>query len=551
MKFRIPLGLSIICLVLIVSLAPFTTGESASIRRLDDVSDANSIYLPYVSDKKCVANQPTPFSVQIAGLSDFTPPPGMTKAQIDQLRAQEYAELTSAFPSLVDALRESGASSARVYIDWSYIQPNDAASYNWSMYDSWISQVAAAGVDLIATVSNPPDWAIDTTASPCTNKILPGKVQDLKFFLTTLVNRYKDGPYSIRTWEILNEPDAIDGYRCSTGVSNYGDHGADYASLLQEAYSTIKVADPTAKVIMGGLAYDWFHLDYDDTIFYDGSIAGQFNRYFIDDVAINGGANFADAVNIHYFHDFAAEWERWTIGNLPTCGDHTLRDPQQPTYDTYGKDLVAKGSHFLNRLKTCYAVEKPLWVTEVGFHGTADQLVLVDRPEDTLDNQARYVFMIYARGLAVGAENVTWYALKIIPSITPEDYQGLLYDSRDGALENEPKPAFYTYQTLVHELEGFQYASTVITPADVEAYVFTSPCFPSKIIAWYNQPTGNVPFNLGPANQVRLVYRPDESGNDNIVTFVDGDPTHDLDGMANGQVTIALDLEPVIIQINP
>jgi hypothetical protein len=549
MKLFRSLGLLIVYIGMIVSMALPIRGEGASLQSSDYQAANFSLYLPCVASGHCVANQPSPFSIQIAGLSGFEPLPGMTKAQIDQLREQEYAELSAVFPTLVDALRESGAGSARVYIDWSFIQPDNAASYNWLMYDSWISQVAAAGVDLIGTISNPPDWAIDMLAIPCTNKILPGNVQDFNNFLTTIVNRYKDGPYGIRTWEILNEPDAIDGYRCSTGVSNYGDYGADYATLLQGAYLTIHAADPTAKVIMGGLAYDWFHLPYDDTIFYDGSIAGQFNRYFIDDVVINGGASFADAVNIHYFHDFAAEWERWTIGDLPTCGDHTMRDPQQPTYVTYSKDLVAKGSHFLNRLKTCYGVEKPLWVTEVGFHGTADPLVLENRPEDTLDNQARYVFMIYARGLAVGAENVTWYALKIIPSITPLEYQGLLYDSRDGALENEPKPAFYAYQTLARELDGFQYSSTPLLPDDVEAYKFTSPCQSDKLIAWYNQPTGSVPLNLGPADQVRLVYRPDENGNDQVVSFADGDPTYDLDGAVNGQVTISLDHEPVIIQV--
>ncbi len=198
-------------------------------------------------------------------------------------------------------------------------------------------------------------------------------------------------------------------------------------------------------------------------------------------------------------------------------------------------------------------MDKPLWVTEVGHHGTSDPAVLVDHPDYTLDNQARYVFMVYARGLAVGAENVTWYALKIVPSITPDDYQGLLYDSRDGALENEPKPAFYAYRTLAQELDGFQYASTPTSlPSDVEAFVFTNLCQgTNKTIAWYDQTTGSVPFSLGAANTVRLVYRPDASGNDQIVTFADGDPTYDLDGAVNGQVTIALDLEPVIIQVNP
>ena len=516
-----------------------------------DATEASPIYLPIVTKSYFLSDKPAAFSMQIAGLSGFTPTSDMTRAEIDMLRVQEYEAISEVFPTLVEALAESGAGSARVYFDWAYIQPIDAQTYNWSMYDSWISQVQAAGVQIIGTISNPPAWAIDTLADPCTNKILDDQLDEFYSFINTLVNRYQRPPYGIHIWEVLNEPDAIDGVRCTTGVSNYGAYGADYAVLLQGAYQTIKAADPTARVIMGGLAHDWFYLPYDDTIYYDGSLDGKFNRYFIDDVVTHGGADYADAVNFHYFEAYAAEWERWTIGDLPTCGDYTLRDPLQPTYSTYGKDLLAKGSHFLNRLKTCYGVEKPLWVTEIGHHGTADPLVLAVRPEDTLDNQARYVFMVYARGFALGAETVTWYALSIIPSITPEDYQGLLYDSRDGVLENQPKPAYFAYQTLSRELSGYQYSSTFAAPSDVEAFKFTNSQGTSKIVAWYNQSTGFTPLNLGPANKVRLVYRPDADGNPHSVTFYDGDPLHDLDGAVNGLISIALDLEPVVIQINP
>ena len=269
MKYLKPLGLTIVMLAMLVGLSPYPADAGiendppAPVQTSVDAATQTNLYLPCVNSGFCALEVPSPFSIQIAGLSDFTPPPGMTKAQIDQLRQQEYAELTAVFPTLVEALRDSGAGSARVYIDWSYIQSVDAASYNWTMYDSWISQVAAAGVDMIGTVSNPPDWAVDTAADPCTNKIEANHIPDFTQFLTTLVNRYKDAPYGIHTWEVLNEPDAIDGYRCTTGISNYGEHGADYAALLQEAYPAIKAADPSAKVIMGGLAYDWFHLDYD------------------------------------------------------------------------------------------------------------------------------------------------------------------------------------------------------------------------------------------------------------------------------------------------
>jgi hypothetical protein len=519
-------------------------------------TNATNIYLPCVKNNSCTGGAPSPFSIEIAGLSDFTPPAGMSKASVDQLRAQQYAELNAEFPTLVAELRDSGAGWARVYIDWSMIQPNSPTDNNWTSYDSWLSQVASAGVQMIATIANPPGWAI-TNTTPCSHRIRSDKLQDFYNFLTTIINRYKIAPYGIHTWEVLNEPDAINGVGCTTdGIDYYGQYGADYAALLQGAYTVIKTADPSSKVLMGGIADDWFYLPYND-INGDGSTGGKFNRYFTDDIISAGAANSFDAVNFHYFHDYYQEWERWTIGNQPTCGNYTIRDPSQPTFPVTGLDIVAKGSFFLNRLETCYGVKKPLWITEVGHQGinpntvdSSGNKVLDKHPEGTLDNQARYVFMVYARGLSLGAENITWYALKTVPSVTTYDYQGLLYDSRDPSLDNQPKPAFYAFKTLTHELTGFQFSSTLAAPTDVEAFAFTNPCQVTKIIAWYDHTTGSVPFVLNSTTSVRLVYRPNDDGTDHQQTITDGGPG-DLDHTVNGSITISLDLEPVIIQPNP
>jgi hypothetical protein len=249
-------------------------------------------------------------------------------------------------------------------------------------------------------------------------------------------------------------------------------------------------------------------------------------------------------VNFHFFRDFSAEWERWTVGGdgLPTCGN--IRTLNGTTYMPYGLDLVAKGSHFLGRLSTCFNVNKPLWVTEVGMHGKSGD-------DQSLANQARYVFTVYARGLSLGAENITWYALKIIPSVTPNDYQGLLYDSRDGDKDNTPKPAFYAYQTLTSELNGYAFSETLAdgtTDDGVEAYNFTHACNGTKTIAWTNADSP-APFVIYSVNSVRLLYRPGAVGvQDGVI--LDGQ-TGDLDNFVNGSITIALNVEPVIIQPKP
>lgn len=566
MKIVIKLVLVLFCLALPFS---YQLGSAATSRALPAADVSGENYLPVVNQVRapadvklyhpttfknyCPGSAISPFTIQIAGLSDFSRPAGMSDKQVEQLRAQQYDELAASIPALVQALSVSGADWTRIYIDWSYIQPNDPAggapTYNWTYYDNVLQHIASSGLKIIATISGPPAWARVTTAAgaPCTNRIAAAKVTDFQNFVTAVVGRYKGSPYNIHVWELLNEPDANDGYRCDTGVSNYGQNGADYASVVTQTAPLIKGMDAEAKVIMGGVAYDWFYLPQVDPNG-DGSPAGQFNRYFMDDVAVAGGVAALDAVNFHYFRDYHLEWERWTTGDSPTCGNNTLRDPTQPTYTAYGLDIMAKGSHFMNRLKTCYGVERPLWITEVGHHGMTDPSG--SNPEWTLDNQARYVFTVYARSMALGAENITWYALKIIPSVTANDYQGLLYDSRDAGLENQPKPAFYAYQTLAGEMEGYVYSATIAGAANVEAYSFTNDCSGNKIVAWYNAASGTAPLVMAQTTSVRLVYRPLNDGTKHVETVTDGG-AGDLDMAVNGSITIQLSQEPVIVVRNP
>jgi len=197
-------------------------------------------------------------------------------------------------------------------------------------------------------------------------------------------------------------------------------------------------------------------------------------------------------------------------------------------------------------MKTCYGVDKPLWLTEVGFHGKTNP----GTSDMTLDNQARYVFTVNTRSLSFGVENITWYAMKINPIVNADDYQGLLYDSRDPGLENQPKPAYYAYQTLARELTGFRFSTTIGGLSNAEAYVFTDSCNLRKIVAWSNKTSGTSPLTLSSTSSARLTYRPYNNGAPNITTIFDGQ-SGDQDGSVNGSIRLALTLEPVIIQTSP
>lgn len=496
-------------------LAPGAQSFATTVRS----NSAYTVYLPVVQRNHCPASSrvASPFSISIAALH-----------QIDEES-----------PALLEALRESGAGWARVRIDWGLIQPDPPpADYVWGPYhDEKLRLVAETGVKLVAVVGDPPAWAADERCAP----IYPERLDEFSQFLTDLVNRYKAPPYHIKHWELINEPDGTTSGLGEVGLGCWGDEHTDqdgerYAEMLEVANGAIKSADPEATVLMGGLAYDWF------TEYY----GGPFDRYFPDDVMKAGGAEHVDVLNFHYFPDWHREWERWDSRSCdrrlnwlpaPTCGD--TFDGVGDAYEATGIDLGAKTSYFSNRMRTCHGVERPIWVTELSEHGYSDD------PE-SLTTQARYVIKGYARGLAAGVENITWYALT-----APNDSfeQDLLFD------DWTRKSAYYAYQTMAAELEGYVYshdrsawvsdACPYVDPPRGyhyvrEAYVFRTPCGQEKTVAWSDEKDT---LSFAPAGRLRVVDRHGQE------SFVEDGGAGDVDGARNGAVELQLSADPVFVSV--
>lgn len=541
--------LVVVCLVTALVAAAFpglvNIALPANVAKAED--GGTTLYLPALSHN--VTTELPPFSLQIAGLSQIKASAALAGLPAEEAAAAQeamIAEMNAAFESMLDAIEASGAGYVRIYIDWAAIQPFQGVPYDWAFYDLRLPKLDKAGLGLIATVTNAPQWA-RVNGAQC------GLIADPNTYYQFLEELYARYPY-IDVWEILNEPDANDGYRCSGGVMNYGEHGGDYAALLEGAYKLLKGLNPAAKVIMGGMAYE----DFTDQ---GGS---NFVRNFLDDMVRAGGAAYTDGVNFHYFKNYADGWEGWTGTGQPTClGAINVPDPGDKFYKPFGFDITAKASHVNERLKTCFGVEESLWLTEVGANGVGpddpDYSEVSNQSSHffgaTLEDQAWYVFTIHARGFAMGAENITWYALKIMPNNTEDDYQGLLYDERNKAgKENEPKPAYYAYQTMTRELGNYRFEQWVAfdprTNPNAEAYQFRHVAGPAaghtKIVAWSNN-GGSVPLVLN-ATELRVVYPPAADGTPDEIIVTDGG-AGDADQTANGSITFTLQAKPAIIEI--
>jgi hypothetical protein len=488
----------------------------------------HTLSLPFLMKSYCPAPAQTqdPFGVEIAAIHQVISPTATTnRAQV--LTSQQWrAYLDSSFPTLVTALKDSGASWTRVYLAWDILEPDapvpgQLPTYNWGWYDPKLQALANTGVQIIATINWAPAWA----ASPTCGPIQQQHLADYRQFVSDVVKRYMQPPYNINHWEISNEPDwwATDG--SGPGNACFGQYPAQYAQMLAEAYRAVKSADPQATVIQGGIAYDFF-TEY-PVIGYRG-----FYRYFIDQVMAAGGSASSDALAFHYFPAYAPEWERWVIGSqdrlmgwlkAPACGpdiydkDNTWTGPR---YEPWGKDIGAKLTHLKSRMSTCYGVNKPIWVTEIAQHGFADQ-----HPD--LTDQARYVIQGMTRAVAYGAEGVIWYAL----STPNENWEmQLLFN------DFMPKPAFYAFKTLNSELKGYKYRSSINT-SDVEAYIFSAVCRQDVVVAW-----GSGTLPLAGAH-LRVV---DYLGN---VSSVNDGGSGDGDGLVNGSITVQLTDDPAFLQV--
>jgi polysaccharide biosynthesis protein PslG len=142
----------------------------------------------------------------------------------------------------LDALKAAHASVVRFDISWAVIQGGGPTSWNWAPVDSAIRGARARGMAVIPVLGYTPAWA---RVAGCQNRACrPTDNNAFATFAAAAVNRYK--ALGVNTWEIWNEPN-------STAFQPQPS-GKTYAALLIAAYRAIHVAQPSAVVLVGGLA---------------------------------------------------------------------------------------------------------------------------------------------------------------------------------------------------------------------------------------------------------------------------------------------------------
>lgn len=391
----------------------------------------------------------------------------------------------------LEAMRVAGSGWVMTNVEWSVIQPTELSAYNWSAYDTKFINAAAAGMRIYVLFDQNPSWAAPGVRTP----LYDGKLPALKAVVQAMVERYngsQPGLPRIDYWSFYGEPDA---------QTAWGNNGAQFAAMLKEIAPVVHAANPNAKVMIGGIAYDWFTTD---------APAGPHVRDFITatlttlNTTYGGAANYIDAMAFHFYPVSPARW--------PTLREKTAEI----------RSILS--NHGLGNL--------PLIMPEIGMWSVWPGL------GERQQQQAQWLVHFYTRGWSVGLQQMYWFQVFDITPPRPYGEQGLFV----GTDLNQPKQAYFAYQTMTRELDRARYVGAISVPG-AEGYTFTLDGR-SKTVVWG---TGDTPtevdFPLTCARQVAMLG--------SVTTIFDGG-AGDVDTAANGLIrfTVTRD-EPIYVDACP
>lgn len=236
--------------------------------------------------------------------------------------------------------------------------------------------------------------------------------QHAEEYVRAVVSRYKA---NIHYWEIGNE--ALD--------------EPAILAVHQAAYGWIKEEDPTAMVLMSGMA---------------GTRAGVFDRRLetLDQLLTQGMGAYFDIANYHDYDDPAGMAER---------------------YDRFATLLTKHG------------LDKPIWLTETGSSSEATQR----NPDASPAGQARDVVRRLVIPAGQGADVVLWHNFRYTQRST-SFFGNNLVSRRTGI-----KPGWSTFALLIEQIGNYQTAERL--PQDgIQLYKFSFASGKPVYVAWSDGP---------------------------------------------------------------
>ena len=310
-----------------------------------------------------------------------------------------------------DLTCELGVGWERLIFDWSAHQPNNADEFVGflNIPDEWIVAANNCNREIIAVVKNVPAWATDGLPGAGVPRGLYLPVDDPQNvwanFMRMTAAYY--APRGINRFIILNEPDIEAG---TYGFEFEGDL-EDYFMMVKVASLAAKQGNPAAQIHLAGTTY-WHDVNSGERLYTDLLLeriandpeGAEHNYYF-------------DALSLHIY--------------FRTDTVYDIVSVYRGLLDQHGFE------------------DKAIWVTETNASPNLDPDWQVTRPQFqiTLEQQASFVMQSAAQALAAGAERIAVY--KLYDQFLPAGGEsfGILNPA-----DSTPRPAFYTWQTVIQHL---------------------------------------------------------------------------------------------------
>ncbi|MDD5367648.1 MAG: beta-galactosidase [Anaerolineaceae bacterium] len=406
---------------------------------------------PHLSTTSLATNTEVPITIPIN-----TPTPGDegSPANDDLGFGVEISRLDVDFSKI----KSIGAKWVRYNgVLWSDIEPQEG-QYQWeklSQLEDTIKRANDASLHLILIVRSTPTWAQKVPGSFC-GPISPGKLGAFATFMAAVAERYKIAPLLVEYWELWNEPDIatelVSGdsvYGC-WGDNNDATYGGEYyADMLKTVTPAIRMANPTAKIFLGGLL-----LDCDPT---NPGTAGRCKAgydlppKFFEGILKSGGAGSLDYVSFHGYPHYDPK----SINPVPA-------EFNMPSWQARG-GVVAGKANFLREVMAKYNVSLPLFLTETSLLCSEKLPDCNPAGPKFFENQAEYAAWLLVRNRAEGIGTI-WYTYD-----GPGWRSSGILDERQNA-----KPVFTALQSMAALLEGSNSFRKIDEPG-VVGYQFSTP----------------------------------------------------------------------------
>jgi hypothetical protein len=294
-------------------------------------------------------------------------------------------------------MQAAGIGWVRVTWAWKDMQPQAGDPFDYAHLDAVAASAAQHHVQILPILLAVPAWASSAPAALKAAKgnlspvdhYRPNDIQDWLTYVRSVVERYDgdgsdDAPGSPRMayWEVWNEENIAMFWPDKPDAS-------EYLALLKATYQTIKAADPSAKVVLGGLA---------------NADSGYLKSLYEMD-----GAPYFDVVSIHLY-----------------------------SYPAHGIDPVVNAVSAIRNLMDSEGDQaKPLWLTEIGW---SDAPNAWGAPTVSQDEIASFVTAVYTASLP--ADLIFWYNFRnIFPNSTDVEHNFGLVNA-----DFTPKPSFKAYE---------------------------------------------------------------------------------------------------------